>query len=423
MRQLIFQVPAGQGRTVIETAKKHGGINLMRFEAASPDHPIDVVMVYVSNHLVENLLNDLEAIPDLHITLTPQGVMALQPPPSEAPQQVTQVQERSPLEVFLAGLQSVGSWRGFLGYAVLGSVVVWIGLYTNTSYLLVAAMLIAPFAGPAMNTAIATARGDRFLLWRSLLRYFAAIGVSILVTYLLSLILRQDSVSAAMIATSEVSQITVLLPLAAGTAGALNLMQSERSSLVSGAAVGLLVAASLAPPTGMVGMAIAVQRWPMVQSGVFLLLLQLVGINFAASILFRLYGLSPRGARYDRGKKGTFPLVLAITTAFLIALLSWQFLSPPTLQRASIAQRVVNDIQMQVQQSELVYLVETDTRFTRANIPDQNTLLCSVYVQRRDGITIADAEIRDRLSQDIQKEIQQQGYNITPLVSVTVLDP
>ncbi|MGH2416529.1 MAG: DUF389 domain-containing protein, partial [Microcystaceae cyanobacterium] len=44
--------------------------------------------------------------------------------------------------------------------------------------LLVAAMLIAPFAGPAMNTAIATAWGDRKLLWRSILRYFAALSVT-----------------------------------------------------------------------------------------------------------------------------------------------------------------------------------------------------------------------------------------------------
>ncbi len=40
-----------------------------------------------------------------------------------------------------------------------------------------------------------------------------------------------------------------------------NFVQSERSSLVSGAAVGMQVAASLAPPAGLVGMAIAIGRW------------------------------------------------------------------------------------------------------------------------------------------------------------------
>jgi uncharacterized membrane protein len=137
--------------------------------------------------------------------------------------------------------QSVGSWKGFLGYAAVAGFVVWIGLYTNTTYLLVAAMLIAPFAGPAMNVAIATARGDRQLLWRSIVRYFAALAVTIAVAAALSLILRQDIATSLMIERSQISSVAVLLPLAAGAAGALNLVQSDRSSLVSGAATGMYV--------------------------------------------------------------------------------------------------------------------------------------------------------------------------------------
>lgn len=101
--------------------------------------------------------------------------MALYPPEDKAPDQVTDIETRSPIEIFLSGLQSIGSWKGFIGYSVITSIVVWIGLFTNTSYLLVAAMLIAPFAGPAMNTAIATARGDWPLLKEGLIRYFISI--------------------------------------------------------------------------------------------------------------------------------------------------------------------------------------------------------------------------------------------------------
>ncbi|WP_336231445.1 DUF389 domain-containing protein [Scytonema sp. PRP1] len=187
--------------------------------------------------------------------------MTLQPPADEAAQQVTDVAARSPIEVFLSGLQSVGSWKGFLGYAAAAGVVVWIGLFTNTSYLLVAAMLIAPFAGPAMNVALATARGDRHLLGRSLVRYFAALAVAIAVAAFLSFGLRQQVITEQMAATSTISAVAVLLPVVAGAAGALNLVQSERSSLVSGAATGMLIAASLAPPAGLVGMAGVMGRW------------------------------------------------------------------------------------------------------------------------------------------------------------------
>jgi uncharacterized hydrophobic protein (TIGR00271 family) len=422
MRQLLVQVPRGCGKNVLDIAKACDGVNLVYFEATGSEKPLDVVIVHVPNQKVEELLGELESIPELHVTLIPRGVIALEPPASEAPQQVKNVEARSPVEIFLAGLQSVGSWKGFLGYAAAGGVVVWIGLFTNSSYLLVAAMLIAPFAGPAMNAAIATARGDRRLLQRTLLRYFAALAVTILVTWALSLILQQEVVTASMSSTSNVSAVAVLLPLIAGAAGALNLVQSERSSLVSGAAVGMLVAASLAPPAGVVGMAIAMGRWDMAVNGLFVLLLQLVGINFSASIVFRIYGMSARGARYDRGKKLVFPAILAVTILALAGLLTWQFSSSPELQRSSRSQRATAEIQKVVNNSNLAELVEADVRFPNPNIKGQNTLLGTVYVQRKAGVTESAQQIRDRLTKDIQTNLLEQGFNATPLVDVSVLE-
>ncbi len=421
MRQLIIQVPRGNGKAVIDIAKSHNGTNLARFEG-NAEEPIDVVIVHVSNREVGKVLEKLQDLAKVQITLIPTGVMTLQPPATEAPQQVVDVEERSPIEIFLSGLQSVGSWRGFLGYAALAGFVVWIGLYTNTAYLLVAAMLIAPFAGPAMNTAIATAWGDRKLLGRSILRYFAALAVTIATTWLLSLILRQEIPTSLMVDSSQVSAVAVILPLAAGAAGALNLVQSERSSLVSGAATGMLVAASLAPPAGIVGMASAVGRWDMAISGLFLLFLQLCGINFSASLLFRIFGLSAQGTRYGRGKKRVFFSALAITVMALAGLLNWQFSHSPNLQRSSLAQRANAQVQKTVEQVGLAKLVESNVRFTRSNIEGQDTLLSVVYVQRQPGVTASSEEIRLRLTKSIQTQLLKQDFNVTPLVDVNVLE-
>ncbi|MBO3464385.1 DUF389 domain-containing protein [Aetokthonos hydrillicola Thurmond2011] len=423
MRQLLIQVPRGHGKDVLDIAKSHHGTNVMEFQATGSDGPLDAVFIYISNGKVEELLGDLQALPKLNIILIPRGVIALQPPPSEAAQQVTNVEERSPIEVFLSGLQSVGSWKGFLGYSAVAGIVVWIGLFTSTSYLLVAAMLIAPFAGPAMNVAIATARGDKQLLGRSLWRYFTALLVTILVAGALSLILRQEIATSLMVERSQISTVAILLPLAAGAAGALNLMQSDRSSLVSGASVGMLVAASLAPPAGIIGMASAIGRWDMVVNGLFLLLLQLVGINLSASIVFRSYGLSSQGARYNRGKRWVSSAVLAVTVAAICGLLTWQFWSSPQFQRSSLDQRANTVIEKVVNSSGLVKLVEADVHFTRANIKGQNTLLGIVYVQRQAGVTESSVRIRDRVTQAIQSQLLKQGLNTTPLIDVSVLEP
>lgn len=423
MRQLIVQVPRGSGQQVLGLARKLKGSNLSQVEANSGEMQIDLVTVYLANRQIEEFLEKIQDLPDVHTTILPTGVMVLKPPASEAPQQVKNVQDRSPIEIFLSGLQSIGSWKGFLGYAAVAGVVVWIGLYTNTSYLLVAAMLIAPFASPAMNTAIATARGDLQLLWRSLLRYCAALVVGILVAGCLSFVFQQQISTSLMVDRSQISTVAVLLPLAAGAAGALNLVQSERSSLVSGAATGMLVAASLAPPAGIVGMSTAIGRWDMVVNGLFLLLLQLCGINISASVLFRLYGVSSRDKRYSRGKKGMFPVVLIVTAIALVGLLSWQFINSPNLERSSQAQRANAEVQKVIQQEGLAQLVEADVRFTRSGIQGQHTLLCVIYVQRAAGVTASSEEIRSQLTETIQKHLLEQGFNITPLVSVNVLDP
>ena len=423
MRQVLVKVPRGHGQEVLALAEEQDGVNLVQVEASDSEDKWDMVFINVSNHKVGPLLESLGDVPETHITLIPIGVMTMTPPKSQVAQKIKNVHPRSPIEIWLSGLQSIGSWLGFLGYTVAASVVVWIGMFTNTIFLLVAAMLIAPFAGPAMNVAIATARGDKTLLWRNLLRYFTALALTIVITAALSLLLQLQVATSMMVDTSQISSVTVLLPLVAGAAGALNLVEADRNSLVSGTAVGLLVAAALAPPAGLIGMASALQRWDMVQSGIFLLLLQLLGINLAGSLVFRAYGLKPAGSRYQHGRPAVSYLSIGLSAALLLAMLGWQFYTSPDLQRSSRSQHAASVVQDVVARSELVQLVETDLRFTRPSLPRQNALLGVVYVQRQPGVDLPDEQIRQQLTRSIQQEILAQGFNVTPLIDVNVLEP
>ena len=419
MRQLWIQVPRGRGQEVIDAAVRFEAVNLSRTEAESADRPIELVCAHVSNHNVGPLLDSLEAIPELRVSFAPQGVFALRPPVSEAPDQVTDVRSRSPIEVYLAGLQSIGSWHGFLSYAAISGVVVWIGLYTGTSYLLTAAMLIAPFAGPAMNAAIAAAAGNVHLLGRTVGRYAAALSVSIVVACLLSLLFQQRIATPQMVERSQVSVVAVLLPLTAGAAGALNLLQTERSSLVSGAAIGMLVAASLAPPAGLIGMAAAIGRWDLTTGGLFLLALQLAGIHLSGAVVFRLAGMSTGGARYESQWRGLFPTSIGIAAAVLGGLLFLQLSNPLALERASLSQRVTAKVQEVVEASQLATLVRAEASFTRPRIPGEEVVLCELYVlqEARDP-----KAIKAELSRDVAEAIEREWPFLRPLVNVTVFE-
>lgn len=164
MRQLTVQVPRGYGQKVLTLMCDRDARNISLTSARSTDRPVEVVSALVENSRVGDVLDALEThMPQASVTLLPTAVLSLSLPTEGISQALTDTQACSPLEVFLQGVQSIGSWASYLVYALVAGVIVWIGLYTNSVFLLVASMLIAPFGGPAMNVAISSARGD-FLL-------------------------------------------------------------------------------------------------------------------------------------------------------------------------------------------------------------------------------------------------------------------
>jgi uncharacterized hydrophobic protein (TIGR00271 family) len=420
MRRLVVQVRRGEGERVMQLASEHEAANFTLQPATGSDGELDLVTAYLTNRSVGPFIDAISDIPEMRATLTPRGVIALEPPAGKAPGETIDIEFRSPIEILLAGLQSVGSWRGFLSYAALAGVVAWIGLYTGTVYLLTAAMLLAPFAGPAMNLAIGTARGDAALIRKSLGRYFAALGVTIAVAAILSLLMGQQIATPQMVERSQVSSVALLLALAAGAAGALNVAQSERSSLVSGAAVGILVAASLAPPAGLTGMALVIGEPEMAASGFFVLLLQLVGINLSGAVVFRIVGISSEGTRYERGRRWLFPLTTGLTIAGLVALLTIQFWQEPYLIRSSLAQDAASDVREAIDQSGVASVVEANVRFTRADVEEQHSLLVELFLQKRNP-DASEQEVRERINQIVGQTLRQR--NLTPLTSIHLVEP
>lgn len=420
MRQLTLKVSQGKGKEVLQIAEQYEGENLIHI----PLEGSDVVMVYLPNKTLDDFMRDIQEITEAEINFIPRGVITLSPPASEAPDQVRDVSIKSPIEIFLSGIQSVGSIKGLIGYAISAGVVVWIGLYAQTMYLLTASMLIAPFAGPAMNSAIATSSGEGSLLGKSIKRYFLALAITISTTALLSLAIQQEYATAMMVSVSQISEIAVLLPLIAGFAGALNLVQSERDSLVSGAAVGVLVAASLAPPAGVLGMSIAMGNWQLAQSGLFLLLLQLVGINLSASLVFRLYGnVHVKGARFQKGNITVFWSSMSLSAVLLAALLFWQFNEPPVLQKTSIDTKVEKIIKNVLEELEEVEVVEATARFTRGNAQGVEPIFCELKLIREEmgSSGFGDEELKDRIAKEISRRLKAEDYNIQPVYDITFL--
>ncbi len=263
MRQIFIQVPHSQGPAAKNIIETYDPINLTYIHAEDASGPTQLLIANVSNRQIEGLFEELHTIPDTRITLVPQGVFAFRLATPHIPDQVTDIDLLSPVEVFLSGLQSIGSWKGFLGYAAAAGVLVWI----------------------------------------------------------------------------------------------------------------------------------------------------------------RINDIRPQASRYERGRSWLFPVGIAVTLLPLGGLLLWQHSDPVKLERSSLSQRAAMDIRDVIDQESEVDLIELQTRFTRTDIPEQNSLLIVIYVQPRHESTLSAEIIQTRLRQAIQTKLREEDYEVTPLIDISVLSP
>lgn len=396
---------------MLDTVEKHEGKNTIYL--SSDEH--DVFYIYISNKKVNNFLKQIDQFEKPEITLIPRGVISLYPPASESPDQVADVQPKSSLEIYLGGIQSVGSMFGLFGYSFVAGIIVWIGLYTSTSYLLVAAMLVAPFAGPAMNAALATAAGKMDLLKSSLTRYALAIGTGIVASFLLTLIFPLTTLTPLMEQISQVSKFALFLPIVSGFAGAINICQSERDSLVSGAAVGILVAASLAPPVGLVGAGIYMMDWQIVFSSLFRILLQLLGIHLSATLVFYFYGkVTPEGVRFVKGSKKAGLVTTLVVVVGIGAMMFWQFAQPPYLTKASMNTELTEELDQELQKIEFIKVLNKAATFSNVKMNDKSIARFDATILAKDTVLEDEALksvviqfLKDNMSYPYQDDIYQ----------------
>lgn len=417
MRQLIIKIPKGNKDKLIQVVDEFEGRNTITL----PNEEHDVFIVFLPNKNVNNFLRKIDEFEEPEISLIPRGIIALYPPASESPDQVVDVQPKSSLEIYLGGIQSVGSMFGLIGYSFVAGIIVWIGLFTTTSYLLVAAMLVAPFAGPAMNAALATAAGKIQLLKSSLIRYGVAILTGIVASFLLSLFFPLTTLTPLMEEINQVSKFAIFLPLVSGFAGAINICQSERDSLVSGAAVGILVAASLAPPVGLIGAGLYMMDWQVVTSSLFRILLQLLGIHLSATLVFYLYGkVTPNGVRFLKGKIKTTLLTVIVVIFSIGGMMFWQFGQPPFLRKASMNTELTDIMDSELQKIDYIKVLNKRVTFSNTKIEGASIVNFQATILAKDTV-ISGQDLQSAVIAYLKENLEYSYKNVYEVYQIQVV--
>lgn len=421
MRNVKVSAPQGTRDAIVQAAGEHGAMQTLSSSAHADGRAVDVVETLLPNDKLGAFVGAVSKIGDVRVAAAPQGLLLFEPPDSEPSDRAAQVAVRSPLEIVLSSLQSIGSMGSFLAYAATSGAVVFAAFYTNTIFLLVGAMLISPMAEPAMNAAIATARGAGGQIARSVGRYLTGLATGAVVAAALTLLYGPEEPTTLMVDVSSSSPVAVLLPLAAGVAGAVNLVSAERSSLVSGAGPGLLIAASLAPPMGLVGMGLVLGEGGLLSTAAFLLVLQLFGINLAAALTFRLAGVRSDGMRWERGRPGTARAAAVLSLAAVAGLVALQLAGSPNLRREGLERRAETAARRAIDATPGAHTVRVEAAYAREDIDGRRTLTVSGFALNSGDEPPADVE--DELARRVSAEVEEALPDTTVLVDLVVAGP
>ena len=412
MRQIIIKSRKEDTEKVITFARQNDGRNILKVPAS--DHVM--IIVYLTNQSVQDFLLQLEKIDHIEFSLLPNEVIPLQS--DGLPSSVEDLELKSPIEVYLNGIQSVGSLGGLTGYAITAAIITWIGFYTNTAFLLTAAMIIAPFAGPAMNAAIATAAGNADLLKKSILRYFIAIVTGVGVSAGLSLLFNFEVISPLIREVSKMSEVAILLPLTAGFAGGIHLLQDERHSLVSGTAVGILVAVSLAPFVSLLGIALVIGSWPLIKLSLLIILLQLAGIHLSATIVFRLIGkIKAKSGFLQEGNSKLFYIGILATFLISLTLLWFQLSTDFDFEKGRIETQIMKDLHKKIEQIDEADLIDVAVSFSQ--VQKNKKVLHIVVKAGADGGN--SYEIQSNLERIVKYYLDQKQFQFPVYYEVKVL--
>ncbi|MEM9037133.1 MAG: DUF389 domain-containing protein [Actinomycetota bacterium] len=180
----------------------------------------------------------------------------------------------------------------FITLMALASAIASMGVITDSTAVVIGAMLIAPLMTPLMAVAVSVVMG-----WpRRLARSAAVAGGGIVLSIAIGIVLGavvpaviDVSTNSQIIARSSPTTLDLIIAVAAGAAGAYGLSRSD----VSDALPGVAIAISLVPPLSVVGIAWSQGAWQEGNGALLLFVTNALAIIVVGGITFILTGVTP----------------------------------------------------------------------------------------------------------------------------------
>ncbi|EGW41650.1 TIGR00341 family protein [Desulfosporosinus sp. OT] len=204
---------------------------------------------------------------------------------------------------------------------VLAALVATLGLLTNSTAVIIGAMLISPIMSPIIGMSFSMTLGDSEMFSKSIKAIILGTIVAIIVSVFTSLFLPSRSLTAEILLRTKPTLIDLIIAFASGAAGAYTMCHKKESSVLPGVAI----ATAIMPPLCVVGTGLVQNEYNVAFGGFLLFLTNLIAINLASAIVFKLSGFTTKD-EIDQLTKQTIlkmnhrRLVISITAFVIITI-------------------------------------------------------------------------------------------------------
>lgn len=217
-------------------------------------------------------------------------------------------------ELFMVLRDNAQPKSSFLVLMVLSTILATFGLFSNSSPVVIGAMILAPLMAPIISLSMATLRQDRRLILDSISTVLAGLGLSfifaVIITWITPISLPNDEI----LARTRPNLLDLGIAVVSGVAGAYAHAREEIAKTLAGVAI----AVALVPPLAVAGIGFGWFDWNIFMGALLLLGTNLAGMVLAGAVTFMALGYSP----FKLATKG-----LLISLAFVAILSIPLFLS------------------------------------------------------------------------------------------------
>lgn len=294
---------------------------------------------------------------------------------------------------------------------LLAVVIATLWLLTNSTPVVIGAMLIAPIMRPIQGMAFATCTGNHSLFMRSLGLVITSIVWWVAVGALLTLVIPFGHPTAEILARTQPTLLDLFIALGSGAVAFLAFGYRKIASGIAGVAM----AASLVPPLAVVGIGLAFGNFSIARGSLLLFSTNLIAIIIIGAIIFMLFGFSPNA------KQSYHKALRNIGSIFLLLIL----LCVPLLQSFV---NINQDIKTKniINKSSKHYLQTIDSRINIRSMHYQSSpnkekgKEITINVEVPQSIPLTEAQ-KLELTTLLAKELDESvtlSMNLIPVISV-----